>query len=115
MAGSDNYQLQQLLLELETKRESKLWGRVAKDLKKPARQRRVVNVYKIDKYAKEGETVVVPGKVLSVGTLSKPVSVAAFQFSDDAKKKIIEAQGKVLSIKELLSENPEGRKVRILG
>ena len=74
-----------------------------------------MNVYKIDKFARDGETVLVPGKVLSVGDLNKKVDVAAMNFSMEAKRKIEEANGKVLSIEKLLEQNPEGKKVRILG
>ena len=59
--------------------------------------------------------VVVPGKVLSVGDLTKKVEVAALTFSAEAKRKIEEAKGRTLSLQELLHENPEGRKARILG
>jgi len=86
-----------------------------KDIKKPSRQRRTVNIYKINKSARDGETIVVPGKVLSVGDLSKKVDVAALTFSAEAKRKIEDANGKVMSITELLQNNPEGKKVRILG
>ncbi len=72
-------------------------------------------MYKIDKFARDGETIIVPGKVLSLGTMTKKVDVAAVTFSAEAKKKIQEAQGKVLSIHDLLQNNPEGKKVRILG
>ncbi len=114
--GPSNYQLQLLLGELEPKtRESPFWKRMVKDLEKPSRQRRVVNLYKINQYAQDGEMVVVPGKVLSVGELTKKVDVAAMNFSADAKKKIQEAKGKTWSIKELLLHNPQGKKVRILG
>ncbi len=116
MRGPTNYQLQNLLVELEVKaQESRFWKRVVKDLTKPSRQRRTVNIYKIDCYARDGETVLVPGKVLSVGEITRPVSVAAVNFSSEAKRKIIEAKGKALSIKELLHSNPDGKKVRILG
>ena len=115
-SGPTNFQLQQLLLELENKAlVSKFWKRVLFDLKKPSRQRRMVNIYKIDKYAQEGETVLVPGKVLSVGDINKKVDVAAFNFSSEAKKKIEGAKGKVLTIQELIQQNPEGKNVRILG
>lgn len=114
--GPTNYQLQQLLLEVEMKAlQSRFWKRIAFDLKKPARQRRIVNVYKIEQYARDGETIIVPGKVLSVGDLTKKVDVAAFQFSAGAKEKIIQANGKALTIQELLKNNPEGKNVRILG
>jgi large subunit ribosomal protein L18e len=115
--GPTNYQLKLLIEELEKKAADsgvKLWKRLAKDLKKPSRQRRTVNVYKIDKWAREGETVVVPGKVLNVGELNKKVEVAAFCFSEAAEERI-KKMGKVMSIKELMEKNPEGKKVRILG
>ncbi len=113
--GPTNYQLRLLLNDLQGKaRESRLWRRVMEDLQKPSRQRRTVNVYKIEKYAEEGETVVVPGKVLSVGELKKNVAVAAFTFSEEARRKI-NAAGKALTIKELLDKNPQGKGVRILG
>jgi large subunit ribosomal protein L18e len=114
--GPSNYELQKLLLELENKAlESRFWRRIKKDLTKSSRQRRSVNVYKIDKFAKAGETVIIPGKVLSLGQLTKKVDVAAFTFSTEARRKIQEAQGKTLSIQELLQQNPEGRGVKILG
>jgi large subunit ribosomal protein L18e len=114
--GPTNFQLQTLLLELEGKAlESKFWKRVLSDLRKPSRQRRTVNVYKIDKHAKEGETIIVPGKVLSLGEINKKVDVAAFTFSGEARKKIEQASGKTLSIQELIKQNPKGENVRILG
>ena len=114
--GSTNFQLQQLLLELESKAlQSKFWKRVMKDLNKPSRQRRTVNLYKIEECAIPGETILVPGKVLSVGILSKKVDVAAVNFSAEARQKIIDAKGKTMTIPELLHQNPDGKKVRILG
>lgn len=114
--GPTNYQLKLLLTELELKvGANHFWRRIFDELKKPSRQRRTVNLYKIDKFAQEGEIIVVPGKVLSLGTISKKVEVAAVNFSTEAKRKILEAKGKVLSIHDLLQNNPEGKKVRILG
>ena len=114
--GPTNYQVQLLLEELDKiSLKSKFWKRIARDIRRPARQRRTVNIYKIERFAKDGEIIIVPGKVLSVGELNKKVEVAAFQFSEGAKQKILEAQGKIMSIKELFQQNPDGKKVRILG
>jgi len=111
-----NYQLQQLIQELEPKaQENRLWFKVLEDVMKPTRSRRVVNLYKINKCAQEGETIVVPGKVLSVGDINKKVVVAAMNFSAEAQEKITQAKGKTMSISQLLKENPDGKKVRILG
>ncbi len=114
--GPTNYQLTVLIEELKNlARKSAFWKRVLHDIQKPTRQRRIVNLYKIDKFAKDGETIIVPGKVLSVGNLSKKVTVAAMNFSGDAKEKITSAQGKIMTIEELCKANPEGKKVKILG
>ena len=86
--GPTNYQLKELLVQIESRaqREQVLY-RIMHDLQKPTR-RRIVNVYKIEKYARDGETIVVPGKVLSLGDLTKKVEVVALDFSDEARKKI---------------------------
>lgn len=116
LTGPTNYQLKELLVQLDAKSyQNKFWKRIAEDLRKPSRQRRTANVYKIEKFAREGETIVVPGKVLSVGDLTKKVNVAALNFSQEARRKIENANGKAFSLQELLKTNPEGKLVRILG
>ena len=102
------------LKQLSIEQDVKLWKRIALDLEKPTRQRREVNVYKLDQYTKDGEQVIVPGKVLGMGELGHKVDVAALSFSEEAKSKI-SAQGSVLSIEELMKKNPKASKVRILG
>ena len=114
--GPTNYQVQQLLTEMAPRaKQSPFWRRVSDELTSPRRSRRVVNLYKIEEFARDGETILVPGKVLSVGELHKKVDVAALTFSTEARSKISSAKGKVLSIRQLLQQNPDGKKVRILG
>ncbi|MBS3168366.1 50S ribosomal protein L18e [Candidatus Woesearchaeota archaeon] len=115
--GPTNLALKKLIADLKslgTKENVPLWKRVANDLEKSTRQRRDVNVYKIDKYTKEGEIAIVPGKVLSEGELTKKITVASYKFSESAKEKINKT-GKAISIRELMNTNPKGKKVRILG
>jgi len=96
-------------------REKKpIWKRVAEELSRSRRQRAEVNLSKLDAYAEDGGTVLVPGKVLGTGVLSKKVTVAAFSFSDSAKKLIKDAGGKTVSIDGLCKANPEGRGVILL-
>ncbi|MCD4666256.1 50S ribosomal protein L18e [archaeon] len=102
------------LKKASTKNKVNIWKRVASDLEKPTRIRRKVNIYKINKFTKEGEAAVIPGKVLSLGELAKPLTIAAYQFSDKAKEKINQ-KGKAISISELINKNPKGSKVRIIG
>jgi len=87
---------------------------VADDLARSNRQRRIVNLYKLDKFTKEGEIIIVPGKVLGVGDLNHKLTVAAWLFSGNAFDKINKI-GKAISINELIKESPKGKKIRIIG
>jgi hypothetical protein len=58
-------------------------GAAAQD-SRSRRQRRVVNPWKLDQYANEGETIIVPGKVLGDGVHQK-VTIAAYSYSDEAR------------------------------
>ncbi len=87
---------------------------LAEKLNKPRRQRVEVNIADIERHAKKNETIVVPGVVLGYGKLTKPVKVAAWRFSKPAKEKILNAKGKVMTIEELVKENPKGSGVRIM-
>ncbi len=116
--GPTNYQLKVLLEELKKKAiadKAGVWKKIATDLEKPSRQRRVVNLSRVNVNAVEGQILVVPGKLLGDGDLDKKVSVAAFAISQSAKDKVLEAKGEVLSIEELLKKNPKASTLRILG
>ena len=112
--GSTNIHLRKLVSDLR-KNEKAIWKRIAKDLEKPRRIRRIVNLSRINRYANEGETIIVPGKVLGDGIIEKKVEVAAFNFSQSAIEKIKSAGGSVSTIRELLDKNPEAKGVRLLG
>lgn len=110
-----NLQTRKLIAALKKEGQKvKLWKRLAEELERPTRQMPSVNLVKLAKYVRDGETALVPGKVLSVGTLGKKMTVAAFQFSHAAEEKIRAVKGEVLSIEELLQKNPKGNNVRIL-
>lgn len=103
------------LEEAARKEDAGIWRVVAEELSCSGRNRREVNLWRINKCINKGETIVVPGKVLGSGTMDHKVGVAAFKFSGGAKKKIKEAGGKVMSIWELMESNPKGSKIRIIG
>lgn len=91
-----------------------IWRYVAELLERPRRLRIEVNVSKINRYTEANETVVVPGKVLGAGRIDHPVTVAAIAFSKSAVEKIRAAGGRVIHILQLLEENPQGSKVKII-
>lgn len=111
--GPMNDVLKELIASLK-KQKTPLWKRVAKDLSRATRQRRAVNLSRITTNLQDGETALVPGKVLGSGDAGK-YKVAAWQFSDMAAEQIKKAGGTVMSIPELMKANPKGQKVRIIG
>ncbi|PSQ65018.1 MAG: 50S ribosomal protein L18e [Halobacteriales archaeon SW_9_67_24] len=111
-----NPRLTSLITELKsTARESDspVWRAVADRLEKPRRTHAEVNLGRIERYAREEETVVVPGKVLGSGVLEKPVTVAAVDFSGTAETKIDQV-GESIALEECIEQNPEGSDVRVI-
>ena len=102
------------LKKLSAKTGVAVFKAVAAKLAAPASQRPQVNLSKIERYAKEGETIIVPGKVLGDGTLSKKVTIVGFKASEGAITKITAAGAKYVDLKDYISKKPDS-KVRILG
>ena len=116
--GPTNPILQNLIQELKQRSNGQsvnLWRRIADDLEKPTRQRRVVNLSSLSRHTKEDEIVVVPGKVLGAGDLGHKITISAFQFSDGAKEKIEKVGAKIIPLLELSKSNPSGKGIRIMG
>jgi large subunit ribosomal protein L18e len=113
-----NPNLSELIIELKRlSRENKapIWREVANRLEKPSRTWAEVNVSDIEKHAKPKEILVVPGKLLGVGILTKPVSIAAYSASAGAIKKVELAGGKFIHISAIAQANPKGSGLRLMG
>ncbi|UCH37768.1 MAG: 50S ribosomal protein L18e [Candidatus Bathyarchaeota archaeon] len=92
-----------------------VWRALADQLEKSKHNRCKVNVSRINRYTTEDDYVIVPGKTLGSGILDHKVSVAAFSFSDTAKRKIEASGGECLTFTALLQKNPEGENLKIIG
>jgi large subunit ribosomal protein L18e len=103
-----------LLKNTSRENEVNIWRDIADRLEGPARNYAEVNLSKINRYAANGDTIIVPGKVLGSGMIELSVTVAALNFSSSASEKIREANGECMSIEELVSANPSGSRVRVL-
>lgn len=116
--GPTNEQLKALIVELKDrgyKDGSAMMLRLAADLEKPTRQRRVVNLSRINRYTKAGETIVVPGKVLASGNLNHSLTIAAWKFSTQALDKIQKSNSKAITIVELVNAGLQGKRIRVIG
>ncbi len=103
-----------LAISMFRKTKAKFWKALAEKISLPKRRRIKINVSKIGRLTVEGETVVVPGKVLGGGKINHPVTVAAVSFSSKALEKIRKAGGECISLNELAKRNPKGSRVKIL-
>lgn len=116
-AKTTNPELIRLIQDLKKKsrrNKTELWHNLAERLSTSKRSRIALNVSRLNRYTKEGETVAVPGKVLGAGKIGHPITVAAFAFSALAKSKILKAKGNCLSIRDLMKKNPTGKKVKLM-
>lgn len=115
--GPTNPLLKSLIKELKEKSHqmgSPFLKDISEKLNKPRRQRIEVNLVHIDRHTEKNDTVIVPGVVLGYGELSKPLTISAWKFSKSAMEKILNSKGKVLSIEQLVKDNPRGTNVKIM-
>ena len=116
MSTKTNPRLSDLIAQLKAasrETDAAVWRDIADRLEKPRSRHAEVNLGRIDRYARESETVVVPGKVLGSGRLRTDVTVAAVDFSSSAATKIDQV-GESVPLEQLLEENPDGTDVRVI-
>ncbi|MFH0868910.1 MAG: 50S ribosomal protein L18e [archaeon] len=112
--GPTNPLLKKQIAELKVHKAA-IWKNLAYELERATRKRREVNLSRINRFVKDGETVLVPGKVLAAGTLRKRITIAAWSFSGGAAEEIRKAGGTIIAINELVKKYPTGKGVRIIG
>ena len=104
----------ELVETIRAAKKHNAWKQVAEILSGPRRLRPDVNLSQIEKETKEGDIVVVPGKVLSQGEVSKKIRVVAFSFSEKAKEKLLKVKSEVSSILHEIKKDPTAKGVKIL-
>lgn len=95
--------LKSLILLLKKKKGD--WVYLAYLLAKPRRQLAQVNLFKINKFSKENEIIIVPGKVLSQGEMNHKITLAALFFSETALQKLKQGKCEIKSIEELAGKD----------
>lgn len=108
-------ELIRFLRKQSSENKVEIWRDIAERLAAPRKNRVAVNLSRLSRYTEKNVTVVVPGKVLSAGEISHPITITAFAFSQKAKEKISSAKGKCLSFSDLIKKNPKGSNIKIIG
>ena len=95
-------------------KKNSAWLNVAHLISIPARKQVALNLRDINAQVKDNQTVIIPGKVLSSGSIDKKIEIAAFSFSSSAVNKLKKLKIEYHSILEEVKKNPEARDIIIL-
>ena len=90
------------------------WQIVAHKISSSRRTRVDLNLDEIDKQAKDGDLIIVPGKVLGTGEIKKKVRISALDYSESAKEKLKNSKTEFNFIMEEIKKNPEAKGIKIL-
>ena len=105
---------QDLVETIISAKKTKGWVKIAEVLSTPTRKRVVVNLDKINIDSKEGEKIVVPGKILSLGNLDKKIKLVALSVSESALEKINNAKSEFITLKQEIKLNPEAKGIKVI-
>lgn len=94
--------------------KNKGWLKVAKIISSSRRKYSSINLSDIDKNTKEGDTIVIVGKVLGAGELTKRIRICSFGCSKQALDKLKKIKAEVVTIEEEIKKNPKGEGLKIL-
>lgn len=97
------------------KNKAPIWRALERELSRPRRNRREVNIGTLAEKTDDGQVIVVPGKLLGSGEIGHKLTVCAITISESASKKIIAGGGTLVSLSSLVEQFPEGKGVRLIG
>ena len=90
------------------------WQKFAQILAASTKKQSALNLFQIDKQTTPGDTVIIVGKVLSKGELTKQVSIAALSISQEALKKLPHSKSKFKTILEEIKSNKKCEGIKLL-
>jgi len=87
---------------------------IAKILVMPKRKWLSMNLEEIERKVASGDKILVPGKVLSSGNLSKKLKIVAWSISDKAEEKLKESKSEFVLLVDEMKKNPELKDLKVL-
>ncbi|MBN1924027.1 MAG: 50S ribosomal protein L18e [Nanoarchaeota archaeon] len=116
--GPTSFVTKGLIMDFEKlvrKTKKPLFERVVKELKRSSRNKRSVNLSKINRYSVKDANVLVLGKVLGAGELKHPVNLIAFAYSDSAINKLKDSKSTFKTLQDWVKDPKVPNKVVIIG
>lgn len=103
-----------LVETLRLMRKHEKWKDFAKILSGPTRKYTSLNLSTLNEHSKVGDTLVVPGKILSSGELTKKIRICSLSISAGAKEKMKESKSEWVALIEEVKKNPKAEGVKIV-
>ncbi len=94
--------------------KNKGWLAIAKRISSSRRMYSKVNLSEIEAQTSAGDTVVVIGKVLGNGDVTKKVRICSFGFSKSALDKLRKTKSEPVSIAEEIKKNPKAEGIKVI-
>ena len=94
--------------------ENPTWSEVAKLISSPRRNHSRLNLFQIDAKSAVGDTILIPGKILSKGNLTKKIRICALSISEKAREKLKETKSEFVPIIEEIKKNKKAEGIKVL-
>lgn len=94
--------------------KNKNWIKIAQILSGPTKKYSSINLFEIDKKSTPGDIIIIPGKVLSKGDLTKKIRICALSISKEAKEKLKSTKSEFVLLKEEIKKNPKAEGVKMI-
>ena len=99
-------------IKLATKNPN--WRQIADTVSRSRSNYSAVNLKDIDKNATEGDTIIVPGKILSQGEITKKIRLCALSISKEAKEKLKNTKSEFFHLMHEIKNNPKAEGIKIV-
>lgn len=94
--------------------ENDSWKALAKVLSSGSRNYAAVNLKQIDEKTTAGDTILIPGKVLGSGDLTKKVKICALSISQSAVDKLKKTKSEYSSILDEIKNNKKAEGIKVI-
>lgn len=95
-------------------KRAKGWNKIAQIVSGGRRSYSNINLGRIEKESTEGDILIIPGKVLGNGSLTKKIKICALYFSTSAIDKIKQSKSESIKIVDEIKKNPSGEGVKLI-
>jgi large subunit ribosomal protein L18e len=94
--------------------KSPAWFKLSKMLSQATRKHSAVNLSVIDRQTSMGDTILVPGRVLGVGEITKKIRICSFGISAEALERLKKTRSEWIHVLDEIKKNPKAEGLKII-